>query len=105
LQGVKAGVSDLMLALPLHGYAGLFIEMKSETGKASALQLEFLETMRLAGYAGDVVKGCSGAIQLTLDYILNHKGAQEAGLRAFLDDTGRIQRAILPIIGERQASY
>jgi hypothetical protein len=49
-EGVKAGVSDLFLALPRQGMAGLWLEMKAPGGRLGASQREWLTRMRAAGY-------------------------------------------------------
>lgn len=41
IQGVVAGVSDLLLLTPRKGFGCLCIEMKTETGKQSELQAEW----------------------------------------------------------------
>ena len=40
--GVKPGVPDLFLPFPVPPFHGLWIEMKSETGRASAVQKEWI---------------------------------------------------------------
>ena len=40
-EGVRAGVSDLILLIPKHGYAGLLIETKTPDGKQSDSQKTF----------------------------------------------------------------
>ena len=49
-QGVLKGVPDLMLPVPAHGYPGMFIEMKAESGRLSPEQVDFIAFLRLAGY-------------------------------------------------------
>jgi len=49
-EGVKAGVSDLMLPLMRRGYAGLWLEMKAPKAKPTKSQIEWLELMEGAGY-------------------------------------------------------
>lgn len=49
-EGVVAGVSDLVLAIPRHGFHGLFIEMKTQKGKQSDLQKEFEMAVTEEGY-------------------------------------------------------
>ena len=50
-EGMTEGVSDLFLALPMHGYCGLFIEMKTPIGTVSKEQREFLQLMASVGFA------------------------------------------------------
>ena len=50
-QGVKAGVFDIFLAIPLHGWHGLFIEMKVDDNTLSADQQEFELNMLRNGYS------------------------------------------------------
>lgn len=50
-EGMTEGVADLLLALPRHGFAGLFIEMKTPVGSLEPEQREFLEAMASVGYA------------------------------------------------------
>lgn len=49
-EGVKSGVSDLMLPVSRQGYHGFFIEMKKPKGKESAKQIEFGEFVSKEGY-------------------------------------------------------
>ncbi len=44
-EGVLPGVSDLMLAIPKNNYAGMFIEMKTEHGRLSGYQENFIKEM------------------------------------------------------------
>ena len=77
--GVKAGVHDLMLALPHDGWAGLWIEMKKRRdqfktpGEAkravSDAQHEWADLMRLAGYKVVVAYGAAEAIEAIKAYL------------------------------------
>ena len=49
-QGVKAGVFDIFMAIPLHGYFGLFIELKVNDNPLSAKQEKFRIDMTHMGY-------------------------------------------------------
>ena len=60
-EGVKAGVWDLFLPVPLHGYHGLFIEMKRKGGRMTLNQKEWGEYFESVGYACVVCQGCEDA--------------------------------------------
>lgn len=49
-EGVRRGVADLFLAIPIMGMAGMFIEMKFKKGKQSAEQVEFQKQVQGVGY-------------------------------------------------------
>lgn len=55
-EGVTAGVSDLILAIPNRENAGVFIEMKTPSGTVSKEQKEFLALMKSLGYRTEVVR-------------------------------------------------
>lgn len=48
--GLRKGVPDLFLALPRGGYAGLWIEMKSEKGRTSTEQNQWITKLCDVGY-------------------------------------------------------
>lgn len=60
--GVKAGVPDLCLPVPMNGYAGLYIEMKYGKNKTTDKQKEWIAALRQQGYKVTV---CYGAIEAT----------------------------------------
>lgn len=60
-QGMKAGVYDLLLPVPIGGYHGLFIEMKSEEGRESDDQKEFGRRVRSLGYKAVTCYGAAEA--------------------------------------------
>lgn len=69
-EGVRAGVPDLMLALPCGQYHGLFIEMKPpKKGRVSESQRSWLERLRQAGYRAEVCHGWDEARQLIEGYL------------------------------------
>ena len=61
-QGVKKGVPDLCLPVPLWGYHGLYIEMKYDRGKTSADQDEWIAFLSAQGYKTAVCYGATEAI-------------------------------------------
>lgn len=61
-EGVRAGVPDLMLAIPNGAYGGLFIEMKRQQGgKLGKKQKNMLAILSRAGYAVRVCYGFEDA--------------------------------------------
>lgn len=69
-EGVKAGVSDIMLPVPRHCVHGLFIELKTKTkGKTSKEQLEFGEEMFKNGYGFCVCNGWEAARNVLIQYL------------------------------------
>ena len=55
--GMRKGVPDLMLPIPMHGYHGLFIEMKTKTGRLSEEQRRWLNALNRFGYLAVMCKG------------------------------------------------
>jgi hypothetical protein len=49
-EGVKPGVSDLLLPLRRGGYAGLWLELKAPGKRPTKDQISWIERMNLAGY-------------------------------------------------------
>lgn len=48
-EGVTAGVADLCVAIPRHGFGCLFVEMKTRTGKQEESQIAFERSTTRAG--------------------------------------------------------
>lgn len=67
--GVKPGVPDLLLPFPVEPYHGLWIEMKSLTGKPTALQKDWVEWLRSVGYAAYICNGAEQAIERIEEYL------------------------------------
>ena len=67
--GVKAGVPDLFYPVPMKGYHGLFIEMKSETGRLSQQQKKWLKALADLGYKCVVAHGWEQARRELEEYI------------------------------------
>lgn len=81
-EGVKKGVPDIFLPLPMPGYAGLFIELKrvaSETrtaggakrraGSASTEQEDWATALRHVGYGVTIAVGWREAAQQIQSYV------------------------------------
>jgi hypothetical protein len=76
-EGVKAGVPDIFLPWPVQGSMcphgsgahGFFLEMKSDKGKATLEQKEWITKLRNAGYVADVFRGFEEAAEATCNYL------------------------------------
>lgn len=55
-EGLLAGVSDLVIAIPNKENHGLFIEFKTSKGVQSSSQREFMQSVRGQGYRYEVVR-------------------------------------------------
>jgi len=71
-EGVKAGVPDLFLPVARHGYYGLFIEMKRQSGSATPDQEFWHLMLRNQNYAVCVCRGADVAINAISGY-LSHR--------------------------------
>ena len=69
-EGLRKGAPDLCLPVPRGGYIGLYIEMKTEAGKPTLEQMEWLEFLNGQGYLAALVYGYDQAVE-TLTHYLN----------------------------------
>lgn len=60
-EGVRAGIPDMMLAVPRAGHNGLFIELKQGKGRLSLAQKATLALLERQGYAVCVPYGFEAA--------------------------------------------
>jgi VRR-NUC domain. len=68
-QGFKPGVSDIVIAFPLHGYHGAYIELKRD--KRSPIrdeQITWRARMKTAGYFAEIVVGQDEAFDAVRRY-------------------------------------
>ena len=73
-QGVKAGVPDVMLPVPRHGYHGLYIEMKRRRGGTlSRDQKTYIAFLREQGYKVEKCNGFHEAADVIEDYMSEEK--------------------------------
>jgi hypothetical protein len=76
-EGVKAGVPDIFLPHPkigsqwpnMHGYHGLFIEMKSKKGKLSPAQEAWAINLESFGYQVEVCYDWINAAKVIVEYL------------------------------------
>lgn len=67
--GVKAGVPDLLLPYPVGDHHGLWIELKSLSGKPSQAQREWILWLRDQGYCAYICRGAEAAIRCIEMYL------------------------------------
>ena len=60
-EGVKKGISDIMIPISKHGYHGFFLEMKKIGGKESKEQQEFGAQITKQGYLYACLEGWQAA--------------------------------------------
>lgn len=77
-QGVKKGVPDLCLPIPRGRYHALYIEMKTDAGKASPEQKWWGEQLLAAGSMWEVCHGWESAVRV-LEWYLQLKGGDLDG--------------------------
>jgi hypothetical protein len=68
-EGVLPGVPDLFLAMPSSVSPGLFIEMKTTSGRLSAAQKQRKQELEQSGYSVAVAFGYEAAKQAIEDYL------------------------------------
>lgn len=69
--GMRAGVSDLFIALARHEYHGAWIELKSKKGILSLAQKQFQDDMRSQNYYTSVTYTLDEAISVLQWYCLS----------------------------------
>jgi hypothetical protein len=73
--GVKSGVADTFLPEPCGAYHGLYVELKTPTGRLSENQKEFIAAMRARGYCVVVLDTLEAFQTLIPDYLALAPGA------------------------------
>ena len=68
-EGARAGVPDLLLAVPRRGSAGLWIEMKAVDGNVRPHQRAYHGLLRAGGYCVEVARGFEAARKVIEDYL------------------------------------
>lgn len=69
LMGVKAGVADIFIDVPIKSYRGLWMELKVGNNKPTDNQKRFLARKALIGYATICVVGFDAARIFIEDYM------------------------------------
>lgn len=70
--GVKKGVLDFFLALPLDGYAGFWLELKVGKNQLTQEQKEFMDRKTQRGYLCVACWGHQAAKEFFLTYLCNY---------------------------------
>lgn len=68
-EGVQRGVPDLFLPVPKRNFHGLFIEMKSLSGRLAPDQARWLDALNERGYMAVVCRGSQAAIDTIKSYL------------------------------------
>ena len=75
-EGVLAGMPDLCVLEAKNGFHGLFVEMKTETGKVSSKQSDVGLQLNAKGYRSVVARSAAEAIKTIEEYL---NGTQHIG--------------------------
>ena len=70
-EGLRPGVPDLFLSVPRGHWHGLYIEMKTSTGRVRDEQHEFIESVRVNNYAAMVCRSADDAKAIIDRYLTN----------------------------------
>ncbi|MBQ7609135.1 MAG: VRR-NUC domain-containing protein [Desulfovibrionaceae bacterium] len=68
-EGVRAGIPDLFLAVSRNGFHGLYIELKTASGRPSSAQKAIIGELEQQGYACKVCHGFEEARRAIADYL------------------------------------
>lgn len=68
-EGVRAGVWDVLVAVPSYPYHGLFIEFKSHKGRLEQNQIEFMKEANANNYLTQVYSDWTEAANYVADYL------------------------------------
>jgi hypothetical protein len=68
-EGVNRGVPDLQLDVPINGFHGLRIEVKTPTGSLSEDQREWRDYLMRAGYSWHLCRSAQSIIDTTIRYL------------------------------------
>ena len=72
-EGVKSGVPDICLPVPRGNYHGLYLELKTDKGRLSKEQENWLSNLSREGYLAEVAYGFDEAVKVIKGYLENMK--------------------------------
>ena len=69
-QGLRVGLPDVMIAIPVEPFHGLFIEMKRDkSSKIADNQREWQDRLRKQGYRAEIAAGYDAAVIIICQYL------------------------------------
>lgn len=69
-QGVRPGVPDICLPVPMGGFGALYIELKVRSGgRVEEVQREWIRCLRAAGNRAEICRGWDEARETILEYL------------------------------------
>ncbi len=66
--GYRKGIPDLLIFEPRNGYAGLALEVKTKTGRASEHQLKWQKELQERGWKAEIRKGLEECLEAIDEY-------------------------------------
>lgn len=81
-EGMRPGLPDIVLAVPRGGYGALYIELKTQKGRPSKDQLDYIDLLRSCGNVAMICRGWETAkaiIEAYLDGESIPQGDSKAG--------------------------
>lgn len=72
-KGVRSGIPDVFCLIPNNDYHGLLMEFKSEKGKLSKTQEEYLKLFYALGYCVRVARSADEAISILKTYLFRSR--------------------------------
>lgn len=75
LIGLRPGVSDFFIPVPVDPYHGLWLELKTVKGRLTVPQCEWIAKMKVRSYAAYVAYGWDEAKTITEEYLKPLTGA------------------------------
>lgn len=68
-EGVRRGVPDMHLPVARGPFIGLWLEFKTDKGRADEAQVKRMERLRAAGHRCEVVRSSDEARRITVEYL------------------------------------